>query len=307
LNNIKNAARKLAGQYKNIINIENLSTGEIFERQYNYEFEVTGANEKIKVLVYFGKKGTKTVIQGNAETELYRRIKSLILGDTLFVEEFDKVNNIDEPSTYIGTDEVGKGDFFGPLVIAGALVDESSKKKLLDAGVKDSKKVSDSNIKKLSIQIKKIIGNNFDVIQISPSKYNELYKGFKNINKLLGWGHAKALENILEKKFVGEAISDKFGDERLILDSLQHHGKKIQLYQTHKAEKFIAVAAASILARDKLNDWFQFQSKKLNILLPKGASSKTIETAKILSDNFGEDELHNYVKLNFKSLKEVIK
>ena len=307
MNNIKNSAYRLTEQYKNIINSENLSSGEISERQYHYQFEIAGDNERIKVLVYFGKKGNKTVIQGNNETEFYRRIKSLILGDTLFEEEFNTVNNIDEPSTYIGTDEVGKGDFFGPLIIAGVLVDESAKKKLLDAGVKDSKKVSDRNIKRLSVQIKKIIGNNYDIISIRPAKYNELYKGFRNINKLLGWGHAKALENILEKKFVEEAISDKFGDEKLILDALQHHGKKVKLYQTHKAEKFIAVAAASILARDKLNDWFELQSKKLNILLPKGASAKTIETAKILRKNLGEDELQNYVKLNFKSLKQVIK
>jgi ribonuclease HIII len=307
LNNTKNSAFRLAEQYKKMFNDENIPSGEIIQKQYNYEFEVHENRERLKVLVYFGKKGCKTIIQGNNETEFYNKAKSLILGDTLFEKEFNTRDNIEEPLSYIGTDEVGKGDFFGPLIIAGVLVDEGSKNKLLGAGVRDSKKISDNSIKKISLQIKKIIGSGYNIISINPARYNELYKKFMNINKLLGWGHAKALENILEKKFVEDAISDKFGDESLILNALQNHGKKVKLYQTHKAERFVAVAAASILARDKFNDWFELNSKKLNMLLPKGAAVKTIEIARKLKKDLGEDELQNYVKLNFKLINQVTK
>ena len=98
------------------------------------------------------------------------------------------------PLKHIGSDESGKGDFFGPLVIAGVLVDESNIEVLQKAGIKDCKKVDDKNINKLAA----IIKNNctFSVITINPAKYNELYAKLKNLNLLLAWGHARAIENI---------------------------------------------------------------------------------------------------------------
>ena len=122
------------------------------------------------------------------------------------------------PYPHIGIDESGKGDFFGPLVIAGAYLDEKGAKTLSKAGVTDSKKLDDKKILELENLIKEV--STFDIIAISPVKYNELYTKFKNLNKLLAWGHSTVLENLLAKKPCDIAISDKFADERVIQSAL---------------------------------------------------------------------------------------
>ena len=168
----------------------------------------------------------------------------------------------DEPEQYIGTDESGKGDYFGPLVICGVYVNKDTSSRLKNIGVKDSKVLSDNAIKDITLRIKKIIDNNYDIIVITPGKYNILHEKMKNVNRILGWGHAKVLHNLLEKCEAKEAISDKFGDEKYIVDSLPEQWKDIKLHQLIKAERFTAVAAASILARNKFCEWFELKRIK---------------------------------------------
>ncbi len=267
-------------------------------RKGNYCFEavISSKTDQLKLLVYFGKKGIKKVLQGNRDSTAFSKVNSLIFDELPFEKpEFE------EPGEYIGTDESGKGDFFGPLVIAGVFVDAQKKKKLDEIGVRDSKLISHGSIKKLAEGIKHISGQEcINIVTINPPRYNELYKKFGNLNKLLAWGHAKVLENILGRKEAAAAISDKFGNERLILESLQEKGKQLQLHQFPKAEKYTAVAAASILARDRFNDWFDKQKKELMIDLPKGSSEKVKETARQIKLQFSEDLLHQLTKTHFK-------
>ena len=125
---------------------------------------------------------------------------------------------------HVGIDESGKGDFFGPLVIAGAYLTQENAKKLQELGVCDSKKLSDKKILELEKEIKSI--SIFEVVVINPKKYNELYSNFKNLNKLLAWGHATVLENILKKTDAKIAISDQFAaNENVILSALKEKGK----------------------------------------------------------------------------------
>ena len=269
----------------------------------NYCVEVTigGDSGKLKLQVYYGKKGLKTVFQGNRDSKIYADVNSLIFNEL----PFEKKDFI-EPEKYIGTDESGKGDFFGPLVIAGVVVEKEIKKRLEEIGVRDSKQIAHLSIKKLADKIKNICGqSSFNVVVINPPRYNELYEKFGNLNKMLAWGHARVLENILSNKEASAAISDKFGDERLILDSLQEKGKKLELYQFPKAEKYTAVAAASILARDRFNDWFDMKKKELNIVLPKGASGKVTETARKIKTEYGQDFLSQLIKTHFKTYRSL--
>jgi len=211
-----------------------------------------------------------------------------------------------EPESYIGIDESGKGDYFGPLVIAGVFVNNEIKKKLIKIGVKDSKELSDYQIKKIAIQIKNISSIKYNVVTINPEKYNQLYEKIRNVNKLLGWGHARVLENLLHKVETEDAISDKFGNENLIKSNLMSKGRKINLHQTTKGERFTAVAAASILAREKFITWFEEQQKKLYTTLPKGASLLVEEAAKKLRDSYGEEFLSKVAKIHFKTTKKII-
>ncbi len=273
------------------------SVSNIEKAQYHFEFVVSNENEKAKLLVYFGKKGVKPVIQGNNKTRLYNSLYGIVNGEPLFSEV--KAELI-EPESYIGTDESGKGDYFGPLVIAGVFADRKDLTVLKDIGVRDSKTLSDLSIKKLANEIKLILKDKFNILVINPPKYNELYTKIKNVNRLLGWAHARVIENILTVHPAREAISDKFGDEDLIVNSLSEKGRTIKLYQETKAERYSAVAAASILARNKFNEWFEYQLKNEQLKLPKGASSSVNETAKRIVEQYGFDYLARVAKIHFK-------
>jgi len=304
VNLLEQNAYNLISNYTGLLKGQKLEVTQLIKKQYNYEVNIISNKESVKLLVYFGKKGTKPVIQGDRSGKLFNQVSNLIHGESLFTNEN---SDIEEPAEYIGTDESGKGDYFGPLVIAGVLADKESLKLLKEIGVKDSKQLSDASIKLLAKKIKSIIGENYNIIAINPERYNNLFGKMRNVNRILGWAHAKVLENILEKHKVSQAISDKFGDERLINDSLQTKGKKILLHQITKAERYTAVAAASILARERFCEWFDFQKRILNIDLPKGASSKVEASASGIIDKFGIDKLNELVKVHFKTTKKIIK
>lgn len=295
LNTIQNLSSQLTSH--------GIKTSEIDEKQYNFELFVEESKEKVKVLVYFGKKGVSTILQGDIYSATYKKVKSIVLGSDLFESINDE---IEEPSVYIGTDESGKGDFFGPLVIAALLVDDRIKLELKEIGTKDSKLLDDNQIMLIAREIKKIVPEDYrNIVIIKPEKYNQLYQSFKNLNKLLAWGHAKSIENILLKKSVSTVISDKFGSENLILDQLGEKKINVKLIQSTKAERFTAVAAASILARNRMINWFSMTSEKLNMKIPKGAGDVVNITAKKISNKNGPQVLSKLVKLHFKNYEKI--
>ena len=167
--------------------------------------------------------------------------------------------------------------------------------------LKDSKELSESAIKKISSELRRNNEIKFNVISLYPKKYNELYSRIGNVNRILGWAHAKVIENLLENHSVAEAISDKFGDEKYIYSSLQERGQNITLHQVTKAERYTAVAAASILARDRFNSWFKHENAKLGFELPKGASDSCEAAAEKIMSKIGNHSLKDFVKLHFKN------
>jgi ribonuclease HIII len=204
----------------------------------------------------------------------------------------------------IGIDESGKGDYFGPLVIAAVFVDATTQGELRLMQVRDSKKISDGRILEMAPDIKTICPHS--VIAIGPQKYNELYEKIRNLNRLLAWGHAKALETLLERVTCERAISDQFGNERLILNVLQEKGRKIILEQRTKAESDLAVAAASILARAEFLLRLKRLSSEVGTTLPKGASPAVELAAKMVIKKHGQERLGSVAKLHFKTTKAVL-
>jgi ribonuclease HIII len=205
---------------------------------------------------------------------------------------------------WIGIDESGKGDYFGPLVIAAVHVTSRSAEDLLALNVRDSKKISDGMIKTLAIDIKTLCRHS--IIAIGPERYNKLYTEIRNLNKLLAWGHAKALETLLEQVPCARAISDQFGDERLILNALQARGKQIILEQRHKGEEDIAVAAASIVARDEFVRRLGRLAAEFGVPLPKGASPAVELAARSVVGKHGQEGLAKVAKLHFKTTLRVL-
>src|SRR5262249_34321289 len=148
-----------------------------------------------------------------------------------------------------------KGDYFGPMVVAAVWVDPVTQSQLEALGVKDSKLLSDKRCRELAARVRQLCQGKYQEVEISPERYNELYEEFqaerKNLNHLLAWAHARAMESLLERASCTHAVADQFGDAHYINSRLMEKGKKLDLIQIPKGERYLAVAAASILTRDK--------------------------------------------------------
>jgi ribonuclease HIII len=300
--NIEQQALNTINNFLKDLSLKGYKSSSPQKGNYSFFSDVKINRENYKILVYFGKKGIKTILQGDTKSPSYSMLSEMLFDKSFFNT---KVETEQEPEEYIGTDESGKGDYFGPLVIAGAFINESLKVKLPVNEIKDSKLLTDQNILTLAPKLRNILDDKFDIVMITPQKYNQLYQSFNNLNKLLAWGHSTVIENVLNKQNTKTVISDKFADDRLILNALKEKGKLVNLIQTTKAERFLGVAIASILAREKFLHWFINVKKKLNITLPKGASSSVNKTAKELANKHGKEYLENLVKLHFKITKEI--
>jgi len=205
----------------------------------------------------------------------------------------------------IGIDESGKGDYFGPLVIAAVFVDATTQNELNLMQVRDSKKTSDGRILDMAPDIRMVCPHS--IISIGPQRYNELYAKIHNLNRLLAWGHAKALETLLDRVTCGCAIADQFGDERLILNALQEKGRTIVLEQRHKAESDLAVAAASILARSEFLQRLKRLSTEVGTTLPKGVSPAVELAGRMIVKKHGKERLGSVAKLHFKTTQAVLR
>jgi ribonuclease HIII len=222
---------------------------------------------------------------------------------------YDEVHNPEMFQPHLGIDESGKGDFFGPLVIAGVFVEGDLPRQLIDLGVRDSKQIgSDKKALDLAEQIQELIGRaRWEVITILPTKYNELHAKFRNLNRLLAWGHASVIENLLTRfPECPRALSDKFAHESVIEKALKEKGKKIIMQQRTKAESDIAVAAASILARAEFLTRLEKLGETVGATLPKGASSLVRARAGEILKSKGEAGLRSVAKTHFKTFQEVL-
>lgn len=258
---------------------------------------------KSEVTINLYKNG-KIVFTGKNQEEI-RRIREY--AESLGAVKIKKINKVEESipisGTRIGTDEVGKGDYFGPLVVGGVVVTEDTEKKLKELGIKDSKTLSDTTIRSLAYEIREILGEKrYEIIWISPIKYNLLHKKLKNINRILGWAHARVIENLLGNGIKCKiAIADQFGDQGFIKHALMEKGKKIELIQLPRAERDIAVATASILARDKFLWKMEELSEHYGVDFPRGADEKVDKIGREFIKKYGIDALLNVAKIHFKN------
>ncbi|MDH7512538.1 MAG: ribonuclease HIII [Clostridiales bacterium] len=205
---------------------------------------------------------------------------------------------------HIGTDESGKGDYFGPLVIAGVFLLDEQEQVMRELGVRDSKTFSDNRVREMAEIIKK--GYKHSVVAIGPERYNELYANLRNLNRLLAWGHSRVIENILGEVPCKLAITDQFGDRLYVLNALMKKGKTIELVQKPKAEEDMAVAAASILARAEFLKRLYFLSGDVGVDLPKGSSPLAEEAGVKLVKMHGVEILNRVAKKHFKLTERIV-
>ncbi|MED3962832.1 ribonuclease HIII [Niallia taxi] len=299
---------ELLTKFKSIVEPKGWLVENVKEINYGLQFFLKIEKEQGIIRIFEGKKGVRFDFSQVKDLGLLNKLEMIL---ALKAQDNAKpvsttltsLDAQDLPEELIGTDESGKGDFFGPLVIAGVYVNKTNAQMLQELGVMDSKKISDRQIAELAPKIKSICP--YTVVAIGNEKYNDLYIKIKNLNKLLAWGHARAIENLLGTNDYKYVLSDKFGDEGLIKKALLDKGKSVTLYQRPKAEEFISVAAASIIARNEFVNRLEKLSNKYKINLPKGASNNTISVAKEFVSKYGKEELEYVAKLHFKTIEHL--
>lgn len=262
-------------------------------------------NGRINVAVY--EKGPKVVVQGKGTGEFVQfRLEPEVLGEARL--GYEEVHSPEMFAPHFGIDESGKGDFFGPLVISGVYVDASIARRFLEAGIQDSKRIgSDTRIRALAKVIKSTPGATQSIVEIGPSKYNDLYVKIGNLNRLLAWGHARVIENLVTTRpDCPRALSDQFANPKLIQNALMKQGKTIQLEQRTKAESDLAVAAASIVARERFIDWMDKTGREHGLSsMPRGASAQVKAVARKLAEAHGPAILRQLAKTHFKTATEI--
>lgn len=257
--------------------------------------------DKLNVTLY---KSGKLLLQGKDTPQFIQYyLEPVLLKEVNFGYE-DIINDLQSHEPRVGVDESGKGDYFGPLIIAGVYLTPKIEKQLKQMGVKDSKLISDKKIKVLREKIIELCP--FSVVVIGPERYNELYDKIGNLNRLLAWGHARVIENVLGKVNCDRVIIDKFGNNKFILDALMKRGKKIPVVQKVRAEEDLAVAAASVLARGEFLRRMAQMGKELDIKVPKGASAAVEQAARELVEKHGYQILQQTAKMHFKTTKKVL-
>ena len=260
--------------------------------------------DKLSISVY--QKGPKVLIQGKGTREFIEfHLEPEILGVAHL--GYEEVNQPEMFEPHFGIDESGKGDYFGPLVIAGVYTNHDITKHLMSAGIMDSKRISSSaKIRKLAEIIRETRGIAYYILTLPPLRYNELYQEFGNLNRMLAWAHVAVIEKLmLQVPDCPRSLSDQFAKPFVLQKALSAKRLSIQLDQRTKAESDIAVAAASILARERFVEWMEKTSKAGEVELPLGASSAVIEAAHAVIEKHGNEALGKVAKLHFKTTQQI--
>ncbi len=249
----------------------------------------------------------KLLIQGKGAQEFVQFVLEPLVLLSVSVGYEDMLNP-EMASAHMGVDESGKGDFFGPMVISAAYIDETLIDAMREMGVKDSKNISsDKKAMFLGGELRKLLGRRFAVVTIGPSAYNRLYSKMRSVNRILAWGHARAIENLLEAvPKCPKAISDQFGNKETVKRALMQKGRGIELIQRHKAESDPAVAAASIIAREAFLRSLIKMGKDHGTEFKKGASAAVREVAVNLVRAKSPEILLQTAKCHFKTTDGVL-
>jgi len=249
----------------------------------------------------------KCLIQGKGAHEFVEFVLEPLVLQSVGLG-YEDVLNPEASQPHMGVDESGKGDFFGPMVVAAAYIDESLIDEMRALDVKDSKNIaSDKKALHIGRELRALLGKRFAIVTIGNEAYNRLYAKMRSVNTLLAWAHARAIENLLEHvPDCPRAISDQFGSKQQVKRALMKKGSKIELIQRHKAESDMAVAAASIIAREAFLRALGKMTDTYRMVIPKGASAQVKEIATGLVAQHGPGILLKTAKCHFKTTDAVL-
>jgi ribonuclease HIII len=327
-----NAASQLAARVEAIaveLRAAGLSVGAPRPIDYGLQFPVSDGTARLTINVYRGKKGISVVVGGPSGAPLRARVEAALESAPAPAPRIlagsapatAGAQGPFGPGPWIGSDESGKGDYFGPLVAAAVYVATDQETALRAAGVRDSKLLDDTAARRAATAVRRLCDARYAEVILVPAEYNRLYAGFKadgeNLNHLLAWGHVHVLDALLGGGALPPApaatvIADRFADERYVRERLQRAMRERQLpmpalVQVPRAEANVAVAAASILARDRFLGWLESAGQHYGLTLPKGGSKpEIVSAARRIVAHHGPAELDNVAKLHFATTQRVL-
>ncbi len=249
----------------------------------------------------------KVVVAGkDTEDFVQNVIEASVTGEARL--GYDAVHHPEWFEPHAGLDESGKGDLFGPVVAATVIADKAAVEAWLAAGVRDSKTIVDTQILKLDELIRGTKGVAVETCLCGMARYNELMSRPRaNLNRLLAWQHAVALDKALQKKRVPRGLLDQFSKEPLVQRELERRGVSgFNLEMRTKAESDPVVAAASIVARAEYVRVMHDLSREFGDRLQKGAGAQAKAQAAVIIERFGARALERFAKLHFRTCYEVV-
>ena len=256
----------------------------------------------------------KVVFQGvsaDVDANIWRDMERHITGkDVVEKKEKDKTKDkkefVNVKGNIMGSDEVGTGDFFGPIVVSAAYLTKDDEKLLAEYKIRDSKKMDDSSIREI---VPKILDKvKYSSIVFSNTEYNNRYSSDMNMNKIKAILHNKVLSDLLTKIDKPDYIViDQFAKEKNYYEYLKGSSYLSGLTFMEKAEdKVLSVAIAAIISRYIFLKEFDRISKEYNIIIPKGAGDEVNKVAKVIVEKYGVDELKKIAKVNFRNMDKIL-
>lgn len=216
------------------------------------------------------------------------------------------MNQLHKWDRWIGTDEAGKGDYFGPLVVAGVFIDPHCREDFLEVGITDGKKMSNTRVRELADWMWKHYARHIVVVQKMPDEYNSQFDKLKergeNSSRILAELHIEVIERLAKRMDVRHALVDKFPYSNLTRLLTQ---RDITIKLETKAERDVAVAAASVIARDEFLKGIETLSNNYEFQLPRGAYQVIDAGREFVREN-GANSLRNVAKLHFRTTKSVL-
>ena len=225
---------------------------------------------------------------------------------------YEEVFNPEAFAPHAGSDESGKGDYFGPLVVCCAYTDESLSEEMKKLGVKDCKQMSDKAVLTVGAALRHLLTpERYAVVKLGPAAYNRLYAKIGNINRMLAWAHGTAIEELLTKTAgrCNRVVVDQFAPTELTIKrALKPLGRKAKVEQRHKAESDIAVAAASVIARELfIRDILKMGEEDVGVDIPMGSSDPSVrQLCEAMVEKHGAVWLMNHCKAHFQTTDKVL-
>lgn len=278
---------------------------------YGVQQEYSYFNEKGKVNIYYSAKKDRISFTVSSKSEaMKRKLNEVVLNQQTLAFP-PQINDLHSWKSWVGSDESGKGDYFGPLVVAAFYCRYEDIIPLRELGVKDSKELKDNQIDIVARKVMARYPNNFQQLVLVPSKYNELYVRFKeskkNLNHILAWAHSKVIATLVRRFNPEGVFVDRFTKQNLVEYYLASEKcDNYDIIQAHQGERDVAVATASIIARHKFNSGIEHYSNLYGVKLPKGGGNQTIVVGKEFVTKCGVEKLNEVAKLHFKNSDSII-